>query len=274
MRNFEYIGKVAQEVAREGLRHDRVPLRESVDHFFGSVGKRERLEAVFSILRKVIPDAVAKNLAEKLSPNYDLNNLPFRFLENDAQEPLASGYVSEVFLLESRDENPSFAVKVDYMNQGSINDLTVLAREQRSEYQYIRTLYESLPGLVPEEWSMIVESPRAAKPAVATVQEFLGTDLKDVFTDMSEEELVDVLSADSELADVFKKFVAITVSLEDPSFLDFLGKKNLVIGNDGEKHRLYFLDPHFPRGWSDAQKTILLDRVEYLKRVVRAVGAR
>ena len=271
MKSIEYIGNVTRDVARESLRCDRVPLRESVHDFFGSIGKRERLAAVFSIVRKIIPDTVAKNLAEKLAPDYELDNLPFRFLEDDAREPVASGYVSEVFLLESRDESPSFVVKVDYMNRGSVNDLTVLAQEQRTEYKHIRTLYESLPGLVPEEWSMIVESPRTAKPAIAMVQEFLGTDLKDVFTDMSEEDLACLLSADPTLADAFRKFVAITASLENPEFLDFLGKRNLVIGNDGEKHRLYFLDPHFPRGWSDAQKKDLLGRIEYLKKVAHRV---
>ncbi|QQS15812.1 MAG: hypothetical protein IPK84_00385 [Candidatus Moraniibacteriota bacterium] len=46
-----------------------------------------------------------------------------------------------------------------------------------------------------------------------------------------------------------------------------MGKKNLVIGSYEGKNRLYFLDPHFPRGWSDAQKNRLLGRVQYLKEI-------
>ena len=233
--------------------------------FKPGVPKGKRLRSGLSILKRIAPPFVNRSFKRYLSGE---TNLPFSQKDYSFEECFDSGGANKVFLLESREKSKnSLVLKVNRAN--GPKDCFARAAEQKREYEEIKALFASLPGLVVEEHHLVVHGPRKKGPVAAVIQTYLGNNFKDVFTEIPKEELVLMLGGNPEPARTVRGFVAIFEShpqlLEKE--LDLLGRRNLSVLETEDGPSLILLDPHYRQesGRGVIHRERIGRRLDYLK---------
>jgi len=247
---FEQMKDRFMEAAEEGIiERQKGDSRVSAlwEEVSSQKGKHKKTVALLSLVHEILPRSVSDKLAKQLDYK-DYTELPFDPEEYEVHEKkLGRGRESKVYRLESRQEDkPSYVVKFNFGEEKSVDDLVQVARKDKADYEEVSQTYADIPGLIPKEMSLITTNRKDRKPVVATVQEFLGGGLKDVFSDLDKQELKDLLLSDKNLEQEFCRFVDISnrTYQETGQAVDLLGYQNLAIAKTEDGYHLKFLDPH------------------------------
>jgi hypothetical protein len=240
-------------------------------------GKYKKLVACVQLIKQTLPTALSESLVKKLDQK-DFSHLPFNPKKFILKNRIGAGYVSKVYLLESQiEDQPSFVLKLDFCHYGNTEKLQQIAKQNNQDHKFICQYYQDLPNLVPPELSFIATAQKNKQPIIATIQEFAGSDIRDVFNDFSQPELVKLLKKDNDLRQDFIKFIDLTLALAEKQqkAIDLLGEKNLVIVKDRGKYYLKFLDPHLisplTKGTAEREQR-LQEAINYLKNIKEKVS--
>ncbi len=249
MEKFDFYKNRLESAAQDGIveyRQGDKKASECFDELVRGPGKYKRLVAALSLISEIVPKNLHRKLAEALDTK-DFSDLPFDLDRFAAREKFAQGYISKVYLLESKtDEYSSYALKINNYDKGDADELARIAADEHREYEYLRARYRELPDLIPEELGFIVRSRKDKKPSIAVVQEFMGRDLRDLFKDIDKDELIALTEENREFREELVKFIDITGALASgrEEIIDLIGEKNLVVAEAGGRPVLRFLDPH------------------------------
>ncbi len=242
-------------------------------------GRYKKLVACVQLIKQALPTALSESLVKKLDQK-DFSHLPFNPKKIILKDKIGAGYVSKVYLLESQTENQtSFVIKLDFCHYGDTEKLQQIAKQNNQDYEFVRQYYQDLPDLVPSELSFITTVQKNKQPIIATIQAFIGSDIRDVFNDFSHLELVKLLKKDNDLQQDFIKFVDLTLNLAEKQqkVIDLLGEKNLVIVENQGKYYLKFLDPHLISSLiksTTERSQRLQEAISYLKNIKEEVEVR
>ncbi len=220
--------------------------KELVEKVIYGPHRYPRLVAALSLVNELMPEALSRQLAKKLDRK-DFSQLPFNPEKLEFKEKIGAGYVSKVYLLEAKaDSLPSYVLKLDFNKPGDANDLHKFVKQNQEDYERIKDYYRDLPDLIPEEESLLLTGRKDRKPVVATVQKFIGTNLKDVFNDYTPEELRTVMANNPALHKDLAHFTELSLAwrVERSEAVDLVGEKNLVVAEQDGRLVLKFLDPH------------------------------
>lgn len=239
---------------------------EHLEILFGEGrSKFDRAIAMMSLLRKILPADVTKF-------KYKTENLPFNPNRYELRKPIGWGGESDVYLLESKEEGePSWALKINHQ-EGDPDELSAKAQEIRQKYETVRELYKGIEGLVPQEWTIILEGVKNGKPAIATIQKYYGKEIRDVFKDVKEEELARILSKNPNLKQSLNQFLRISRELgKRGEMVDLLGDGNFSLVEEDGRGKLILLDPHLisdPFRTEEKIKNRQRERLAYLEGIV------
>lgn len=229
------------------------PANQSLDGVWAALwnskkGKFPQVEALFTLLRSVVPDSIFERLTgDRYKYQSDVLPVDPNHYVFD-EKKVGKGSESVVYkLLSTRSDFPSLVIKIDQSGVQNTDALVKRATAIQDEYEEERGWYSSIPGFIPEEYRFIAKSPRGGKPALFTIQEFFGTadSIRDIFQ-MNREDLIEIINSDEELRKSFLTFVDLTLThaKEEDAMIDTAGEKNIVLVKRKEGIRLVLLDPH------------------------------
>lgn len=201
--------------------------------------KTERLQAGLHIANKAIPGLVP-NLAKMLSSRdkFPLVGKNFKLLS----------YGGESLIFNVSDQE--MVLKLRRLTTLSMNTEQLLAEVHRlrTEYDTIKSWYQSVPGdFIPPELIVLVHGYLFAQPTIAIIQPRINDQIKDVFEDYSQEDLLLALKRSNLLHQQFSIFVQTSLQLYDQqkTSIDLLGLNNLcILEKDDSPMQLLLLDPH------------------------------
>src|SRR3989338_6779769 len=254
MKSFDYYKNTFFTTAERGLSDYRVETEGKINLFQKAVspetGRSERLVTIFKLIREFLPkDKSTDKIIEKFFQ--DPNTLPFNIERLSFEGKIGRGSQCEAYLLTSREEGlPSYVIKVQksVKPQMQASSLTETAKNLKNEYQSIREMYQELAGIVPKEFSIILENPSRfiKEPRIAFIQRFYGGSIRDFFKEMSIDEILALCRSDEQFFASLKKFIDITLKIyrEKGIVVDFFGPKNLSIIIGKTDTKLVLLDPH------------------------------
>lgn len=261
MKSLEHYKKTFMWMAERGLADYRQGSEEKMDLFRQATarrtGKAQRMLAAFKLIKEFLP---SNERTEKAIDGYfkDTSRLPFNTETLEYKGHIGGGAACDVLLLESTaDGSPSYVVKVQRRINPKVQGETVeaTAANLKHEYERIRQIYADIPEIIPKEFTMVMESPFKADagPAVALVQRYYGRHIRDLFSEISREELAGICEREPELKQTLDKFIDITKQHfdDDGEILDFFGPKNLSVVEEAGRHQLVLLDPHVTYSKSD-----------------------
>ncbi len=232
---------------REGLAHNKGS--KNWPELLGELTKKGKYQKVMSLVRimkELAPEMISDEIL-KMLPEDDPSRLPFNPDKLEFKGRVGKGGEHKVYLLESTDKSaPSYALKLNFQNLGSLDQILKKAAEFKKEHEEIKQRYAAVPGIVPEELTIISSDLRTGKPVMATIQKFYGGRIRDLFHDFSREELLKLFEREPKLCDDFKQFQQITETEYDDKgvTIDFPGDKNLSIIETEAGPKLIILDPH------------------------------
>ena len=209
-------------------------------------GRYNKVVAATQFLLEMMPDALSENIKKALDDK-DYSELPFNPEKYELKEKIGKGAVSKVHYLQAKlPGQKSYVLKIDYVKDGDVDELQQIAQEQHEEYEKIKEVYGDVNGFVLPEQSIITTDKKNKAPVIATVQEYVGDNMRDFFTEIEKDELEKLLIDNKDFRQEFTKFADITLRMANDrtGIIDLLGNKNLsVVEVDGKPH-LRFIDPH------------------------------
>jgi hypothetical protein len=250
MEKFDY-KKLFIQAVKEGI-EEHQPGEKKFQDFKEEIfdgqkkGRYKKVVAATQLLLELVPDKVSEKIKSILD-NQDYDKLPFDFDQYDFREKIGKGFVSKVHLLQAKEEgDPSYVVKIGYNQTGSVEELQNIAQSQHTEYEKIRETYKDIDEFIPDELSMITTDKKNNKPVIATVQEYLGKNMRDFFSEIRREELQSMLEKNESFRNEFMKFSEITLRIaeEKNEIIDLVGNKNLSVIEKNKEPHLLFIDPH------------------------------
>jgi hypothetical protein len=221
-----------------------------------SKGRYARTKALFAAVRDMVPDGLFHQLTgtryEFQGENISIDPNKYELEERQ----VGSGSENNVYKLTSLDPNlPSLVVKVDRTDTEDVDVLLERGKEVRREWETMKEWYQSVPGLVPDEFYFIGRSPIGGRNALITIQEYLGTkdELRDFFRDVSAGRLHELLTSDTAFRRDFIAFARVTIEHAEKydEMIDTIGVNNLVLAERPAGAQLLLIDPHVikhPRG--------------------------
>ncbi len=219
--------------------------------FDEKLGKFARTQALFAVLRDMVPDTFFNKIAgDRYQYRGEVLPIDPKLYQFESRK-IGAGAECNVYKLTSLDPDcPSLVIKIDNGPRRDVDTLISRGKKIRSEYEAVKDWYRELPELIPEEMQFISKSPRGGRNALFTVQEYAGTadQIHDVFRGYaSRDQLAGIIKSDPELQETFRKFIRVTLEhAEDhDEFIDTVGDRNLVLIDrpDGRKV-LRLLDSH------------------------------
>ena len=247
MRPLEYYVDKTEEAVREGMARGKES--QNWPELLGELTKKGKYQKVMSLVRimkELAPEMISDKIL-KMLPQDDPSRLPFNPDKLEFKGRIGKGGEHKVYLLESTDKSaPSYALKLNFQNLGSLDQIKKKAAEFKKEHEEIKQRYEAIPGIVPKELTIISSDLRRGKPIMATIQKFYGGKIRDLFHDFSREELLELFEREPKLCDEFKQFQKITEKEYNDKgvTIDFPGDKNLSIIETEAGPKLIILDPH------------------------------
>lgn len=252
--------------------------KELLGEILTAEAKYKRFISFLRLIKSSLPVnlKMADSTLKKLF--YDAKHLPFdpkRFSFDETN--LGNGGQVRVYLLESKTDEPSLALKV-FRPENESSKPAELATKLKKERNDIENLYSSVPNLVPEENYIVMEDPfKKKRPAATIIEEFISGEIFDIFS-FSPLELSKLAKDNPMLKNQLTKFIQVTLQNESVNgeVVDILGPKNLIAVNikDGS-YRLILLDPHGhikTKGNTDTREAKAKENLDFLKRVLSLMG--
>ncbi len=162
---------------------------------------------------------------------------------------------------------PSWVIKVPKYTKEK--DYFLPALKNKKEYDEIFQLLGHIPGLIVPEHTLVINGFRNRKPTSAVIQAFLGSNFRDLFTEVPSEELAHLLRDNPSFLDTTKQLVAAFSSHPQlyEKQLDIPGNRNLSVITSPQGSKLLLLDPHY-RGSAYREKEkeeLIRQRISYLE---------
>jgi len=177
---------------------------------------------------------------------YDLDKLPFNPERYKFREKIGEGGGCNVYLLESVTSNQaSIALKLDNGPFKDAHQAHEHARELNQNYLKAREIYRKIPDLIPNELNLLMANPKGSGPAVVTLQNFFGYNLRDFFS-TPDSDIQSIIRDDENFARRASEFSKITLAhlSKTGEIIDLLGPNNLSIVDHNQKVNLILLDSH------------------------------
>lgn len=196
---------------------------------------------------------------------YDAGKLPIDPKNYEFKPMIGMGGESKVYPIMSKSpELPSWIMKIYRKEKGSTSELVEQGKKIKEEYEKIKDWYKAIPDAVPQEHMIIADDPKVHEPRLIILREFISEEIIDIFEDISEYQLCELLKRDHKLRNAYQKFCEITLLHEQQSheMIDVLGKKNISLLRNGDRYKFIILDPHIIYSTKTSRK----DRIERLKR--------
>jgi hypothetical protein len=242
---------------------------------FTDPSETAKLAAAVSLIRESIP--LLPTESDRFEKYFkDYSKLPFNTSTLEFKGKISSGSQSDVYLLESKDRKlPSYALKLLTVGlKGStVNEL---AQDLKAEYESTKNVFKDVPEVLPKEMVLILDNPSIHarnEATVGIVERFYGEDLRDFFTGLSHEELLNIVKSDPRFRDVLARFTAVSVNHERETgeIMDLTGLNNLSIVKRDNNYELIFLDPHtaYPQDEHDNRGERLKKLLAYMEEVCR-----
>lgn len=215
----------------------RRPVREVLRDFTRrGVTNRMRVANLVGLLDRLIP-----GLAGRLSAAlYRRHNLP---LQGARLELIGYGTGATVFLLRGGPETKVLKIYRRSLGRDRAGLLRV-AKAYRAKYELIRDWYgEEHRFVLPTDF-LIAIGPLLGRPVALCLQEYVPGEMSDFFAEHTDDELVQMLRADTSLRAEFKHFVERTQQIyrEHGMCFDFVGSQNLVLLETPSGWRLAIID--------------------------------
>ncbi|MEX2028983.1 MAG: hypothetical protein WD963_00685 [Candidatus Paceibacterota bacterium] len=263
-----------EEVLREKTKKGK---RELLKESLVAEGKYKKFVSLLSMLKSLSPtkmgpaDSTLKRLFYH-SENLPFNPEKFRFEETN----LGNGGQMRVYLLESKTNAPSMAIKVPRPENETLDAVKLITR-LKQERESIEKLYSAIPDLVPQEHYIVMEDPfKKGRQAATIVEEFIGGEMFDIFS-FSPEELHTLTKNDSSFKNQLIKFIQITLRNESTNgeVVDILGPKNIIaVKTQNNSYGLILLDPHGyikTKGNTDPRQIRAQEKLDFLKQVLSLI---
>lgn len=259
---LEYYKNRARDLFEVSLLLDSNPLGDKDSNLireFWDLSKSDKLLQVLHVIKKAVPEVFWDKMRVGL---YDDLELPFSPEKFSFAGLLDRGGVAKVYLLESKvGSMPSYVFKVI---KDSYFKLKGIPEEEGGkflldEYNLVRSWYsEKAQAVFLPEYVIRMKGPSERKGVFAILQPFQSGSIKDLFNEITKEELVDKFDSNEELKNLFLVFTKETLAHEKETgeVLDFLGNKNLSIIESEKEEQLVVLDPHVIYKTSDPEKNV------------------
>ncbi len=248
---------------------------------FWRLSKSDKLLEVLQIIKNILPKKFIDkfNLKEKI---YNTTELPFNPEKFSFEGLEGHGGQSRVYLLKSLENNlPSYALKIfrsTYLKRFFENTDTAI-ESFRSEIKQVKEWYSpDLHDIFLAEYMLKLKDPFTKKEALAVLQPYQTGEIKDIFTDISKDDLITLLNNNADLKNKFIKFTKQTLQHANKTeeVLDLLGDKNLSIISSENNDRLVVLDPHHIYKTSDSENNVGVrcqEKLAYLKSVLNELSS-
>lgn len=277
MKPIEFYREKATDAIQEGLSHEKgsKKWKELLDGL-KQEGKYQKMISLVRIIKELAPDMISSKLSDML-PKDDPSLLPFNPDKLEFKGKVDQGGEHYIFLLESTNGNdPSYVLKMNYQYLGGLEKVRKSAVEFRRDYEKIKEIYSTMPGIVPEELTIITSNLKTGKPIMATIQKFYGSKIRGLLNDFGRKELVELFEREPKLLDEFRQFCQITEKEYDKkeNAVDLLGVKNLAIVETRDGSKLIILDPHSSASKAEGDKRKeKQEALHKLKNILDAVTA-
>jgi len=249
MNKFNHYKSLTVKAVREGIedhkKGEKKP-HEIGKEIFEENKRYKKVVSAVDMVMELMPEAIFKKLKKALTDK-DYSELPFDLEKYNFKKKIGKGFISKVHLLESKkSDEPSYVLKIDFYNEGSVKNLHKIAMVQQVEYEKIKENFKAIIGLIPKEQTLITTDKKNKTPVIATLQEFVGRDLRDIFVDIEKDELIKLLNDNEKLREEFLEFerIASSMAKNEHEVVDLLGEKNLSIVQVDDEPHLRFIDPH------------------------------
>lgn len=267
MKSFEHYSKQTKRAVESAFSDQDVKdwtIQENLAALLdGNSSKFSRTVALLSLVRRLAPIELKYNYQKE-----DLAVSPDRYEFKEGA--IGRGGENDVYLLEAQNEDaPSWVIKVNRQDRGDVAQLTARAKEIKADYEDIKESFRDLPDLIPPEYTAIMTDPRDNKPAIITLQPYLGRDLRDLFRKTETDPVGATVRANPNLQADLRNFLRINEEKLQSSgkMIDLIGPRNLVLVKSGGQDRLLVLDPHLisnPLRSEESTKKKQRERLNYL----------
>jgi len=156
---------------------------------------------------------------------------------------LAFGSRATVFLVKSAEADQVVKVYRRSMgrNLAELLEMTNLFKEKR---RFVASWYNGTCRLVPPEEFVILKDPIFGRPVAAAVQPYVQGRKRNLLSDVSDHELIELARLDREFRRQLLFFAEQTIRMhkEEQKCLDFFGRDNVLLVNTAGAASLYVLD--------------------------------
>lgn len=230
--------------------------------------KRSRYEQVRRVTRRVLGRHGA-GIARRLMNTAEL---PF---ELESIEPVAYGTAATVYRVRTSSRDHALKVYRDSIGLEE-SDLLRLAQRKRDDEALAEEWFGS--SVVLRTSQVLLRAPLRRQPAAAGLQKFLGGTIRDVFSDLTLDELVRLASANYEFERDLRRVCEAMIDRvrDDELCPDLIGHLNLCVEGDDARPRLRLLDAgaYFPADLDPKTRSQFQIRQERLTQVLGAIRYR
>ncbi|MEW6610143.1 MAG: hypothetical protein AB1352_00725 [Patescibacteria group bacterium] len=215
------------------------------------LSRGDQIRAIVQMVRNVLPSAIIEQ--EQARIRDDLNRIEETLPINPDKyvfEGVKTGG-SRCWLYHIKSREPghlSYALKVykKYSRDNMRNDIITYAKEVKREFEQVKSFYgEELKDVFLPQYMLMLHDAEN-NMTLAILQPYEASDLKDIFLDFSQEQLMELSKKQPQLGMKLNQFITKTFQYlkEHGTVLDLEADKNVVLAsNDGKDYRLLVLDP-------------------------------
>ena len=273
MKYFEYYKQRALRAADHAFisEEDLSPSKLELHGFVKAV-------KFFQLLKSLIPKELVGDEDYKKFFR-DVSLLPVNPQHYRFKGRVGSGKRCDVFLLEDlHGGNNSLVFKLEYSGVRDLSKLQQRAMKIQDAHETITEWYKTIPNFIPEQKTIIIEGLQRLSgkhAAIATIQKFMGANLRDVAEEISDFEWKKMAREHPLILGELKDFFAITkTKLQETGYIiDVPGKRNLSLAEIQGEPRLVFLDANDLFPFDDLniqQKTMVRERLALLENRIAA----
>jgi hypothetical protein len=216
--------------SRQSIRgHIRVLLNGRAREF-------DKVPSAINLADRFIP-GVAERLSQSL---YRSAQLPFA---QSHMYLLSYGLGATVFFLHTPAGDKVLKIFRRSLGTGAKRGFKIL-NEYKTKYEMIASWYRCDPQIVPDAQFLMLNGPVLEHPVGAVLQTYVPGEQRDLFTDFSSQELVELIRSDVSLRKQFCLFASRTLALfdEDRVLIDLVGSKNVALVQHNNTWRLKLMD--------------------------------
>lgn len=143
------------------------------------------------------------------------------------------------------DNPPAWVLKIYRRSLGcSYDELLAIARAFRDKRERVQACYAGMESLFPQTLHLVLDGVLLGRPAAAALQAFVVGTKRDLFADVSAEELEGWMRADSTFRSLVQRFATTTLATYEGEgwVLDLVGTGNVIVSAQAGVHRLHVVD--------------------------------